>query len=369
MQRIPYFIAPLASTRSVIALTGNDAPKFLQGLVTNDILHAHHAAPSATPSVYAGFLSAPGRVLHDTFILPQDKADKPEYLIDYPKNVSTPPLLNSIKRYILRSKVKAKEASDEWRLWAIFPDPLAASRGALEKSEAGQWWKDTRNDNMGYRLLLPPSSVAAVQESGLVSATPSLHTLLRFVSNVPEAPNDLIPNQSLPLESNMDKMGAVDYRKGCYIGQELTARTHHTGVIRKRIMPVRLFKPEEASPETLLPLDWQTVINVEEIPSVFEADIKPLPQADESGPRRPRSAGRIYSLLRVTSSEQPNDIYIGLALLRLEMLERGLETNIEAKKPEETQEAGVNPAGGFKEVPLLDPSLVGSWRVAPFKQD
>lgn len=223
MQRIPYFIAPLASTRSVIALTGNDAPKFLQGLVTNDILNAHHASTSATPSIYAGFLSAPGRVLHDTFILPQKSADKPEYLIDYPKNVTNPPLLSSIKRYILRSKVKAREASDEWRMWAIFPDPLTASRGQLEKANignvekqleelsqkhAGKWWKDTRNENMGYRLLLPPAEVSAVQDSEFSHATPSLHTLLRFVSNVPEAPTDLVPNQSLPLESNMDIMGA-----------------------------------------------------------------------------------------------------------------------------------------------------------------
>lgn len=224
MQRIPYFITPLAATRSVLALTGKDAPKFLQGLVTNDILNTHHASSSATPSIYAGFLSAPGRVLHDTFILPQNTAEKPEYLIDYPKNVTDPPLLGSIKRYILRSKVKAREASDEWRLWAVFPDPLKASRLPLESTpdstevetvldeltqkHNGKWWKDTRNGKMGYRLLLPPSDVAAVQETDLKSATPSLHSLLRFIANVPEAPTDLIPNQSLPLESNMDIMGA-----------------------------------------------------------------------------------------------------------------------------------------------------------------
>lgn len=224
MQRIPYFVAPLASTRSIISLTGNDAPKFLQGLVTNDILNTHHASTSAAPSVYAGFLSAPGRVLHDTFILTQTAADKPSYLIDYPKNVTNPPLLNSIKRYILRSKVKAKEASDEWRIWAVFPDPLLASRSDSVKDSTspdiekelqelcqahdGKWWKDTRNEKMGYRLLLPPSSLSALQEISYKSAAPPVHTLLRFLSNVPEAPNDLIPNQSLPLESNMDIMGA-----------------------------------------------------------------------------------------------------------------------------------------------------------------
>jgi folate-binding Fe-S cluster repair protein YgfZ len=195
MQRIPYFVAPLASTRSVLSLTGSDAPKFLQGLVTNDILNTHHASKTAssacTPSVYAGFLSAPGRVLHDTFILPQKATDKPEYLIDYPKNVTTPPLLGSIKRYILRSKVKAREVADEWRLLAVFPDPLIASRSGIFDEESsltiekeleemctkhkGKWWKDTRNPHMGYRLLLPPDSVDAIQcmSSNAASHNPS----------------------------------------------------------------------------------------------------------------------------------------------------------------------------------------------------
>lgn len=134
-------------------------------------------------------------------------------------------------------------------------------------------------------------------------------------------------------------------------------------------MPVRLFKTDEPAPETILPLDWQTITNVEEVPSTFEADVRPLPQADEGGPRRPRSAGRIHSLIKVTSSEHPTDVYLGLALLRLEMLEKGLETNIAAKANDSAKEAGVNAAGGFEEAPLIPAGLEGNWRVAPFKQD
>lgn len=135
-------------------------------------------------------------------------------------------------------------------------------------------------------------------------------------------------------------------------------------------MPVRLFKAEDSTPpETLLPLNWNTVTDVEEIPAVFEADVKPLPEGDETGPRRPRSAGKIHSLIKVTSSEQPREVYVGLALLRLEMLERNLETNIVRKEVEPIEEAGVNPAGGFEEHSTSLDGLAGSWRVAPFKQD
>ena len=92
------------------------------------------------------------------------------------------------------------------------------------------------------------------------------YTLHRVLLGIPEGPFDLVPGASIPLESNMDYMGAskqmpvqmkpryshavfhsVDFKKGCYVGQELTARTHHTGVTRKRILPVRLFHKDDQS--------------------------------------------------------------------------------------------------------------------------
>lgn len=73
-------------------------------------------------------------------------------------------------------------------------------------------------------------------------STPSHHTLLRLSLAVPEGPTEW---PTLPLEGSLDFMNGVDYRKGCYVGQELTARTHHRGVVRKRGVAFRLFREGE----------------------------------------------------------------------------------------------------------------------------
>jgi folate-binding protein YgfZ len=70
------------------------------------------------------------------------------------------------------------------------------------------------------------------------------YAIRRYLAGVPEGIDDLFVGKSLPLESNMDHMQAIDFRKGCYLGQELTIRTFHTGVTRKRILPVQLFDGE-----------------------------------------------------------------------------------------------------------------------------
>ena len=168
-----FLIAPIAATRSVLALNGAEAPKFLQGLVSSDIQSSTPANP-----VYAGFFSAQGRVLYDTFILPSSSlsGDHPHFLVDHSRAVNStiPSLLAYIKRYILRSKVRVKNADDEYRLWAVFRHPLHVSNEAadtaveqeleqLASSGRGHWWRDKRSAQLGYRLLLPPSSSSSVE--------------------------------------------------------------------------------------------------------------------------------------------------------------------------------------------------------------
>lgn len=249
-----YLISPLSSTRSLLALTGPDSTKFLQGLVTNDILRktsspdaSSEASTSQYPAIYAGFLSAQGRLTHDTFILPLSASEDPKangFLIDYPKKVDSPTLLSYIKRYILRSKVKAKQTEDT--LWAVYRNPLAHNDKTesttqveeelqhIASTSQGRFWRDTRAQGLGYRIAIPSTGLGALEgectarfncsieavilmqrvavmssppATSFTSSSPSFHTLLRTISNVPETPTELPPGQALPLESNMDLMG------------------------------------------------------------------------------------------------------------------------------------------------------------------
>jgi mRNA-decapping enzyme subunit 2 len=106
-------------------------------------------------------------------------------------------------------------------------------------------------------------------------------------------------------ESDLDVMDAVDFRKGCYVGQELVIRTQHTGVVRKRILPAVLYEAGETAPESLpSSIDTSTFASIP-----YGADIKRVGETDGAG-RKNRSAGKWVA----------NVGDVGLALVRLEVM-------------------------------------------------
>jgi len=112
--------------------------------------------------------------------------------------------------------------------------------------------------------------------------------------------------QAFPMDSNLDVMGGLDFRKGCYVGQELTVRTYHTGVIRKRILPVVIHQPDEI-PSVVSPSQ-----HAPSFPSNLDIRASVLRAPDDNRPApRPRGTGKLLS-----SSQG-----VGLALLRLEYAE------------------------------------------------
>ena len=174
----------------------------------------------------------------------------------------------------------------------------------------------------------------------------------------------------------MDLMGGIDFRKGCYIGQELTARTYHTGVIRKRIMPVRVYPAvasetnEQCEPGSLLPETWTAITSVEQLPPV-DAEVRPSATTAAATPRRgARPLGKLGSVLRVTGSSgngATEELYLGLALLRLEGSDGQLQLG-PPQTPAETGEpqpdAGSDGASPVAESPFAN----GQWSVKAFKE-
>jgi folate-binding protein YgfZ len=78
-----------------------------------------------------------------------------------------------------------------------------------------------------------------------------VYDIRRTLHGVPEGAEEIIPESALPAESNLDVMSGIDFTKGCYIGQELTSRTYHTGIIRKRLLPLSLFPADGEVPEPM----------------------------------------------------------------------------------------------------------------------
>ncbi|KAG8694695.1 ccr4 associated factor [Ceratobasidium sp. 395] len=235
-----------------------------------------------------------------------------------------------LKRHVLRSKVRLRDVSEEWKIWAVWggeSDGTVPHRewrwgrsGAVEPIYAegehllgAEYPKDTlgtrdlRAPHMGDRLLVRSGDKPEISASCDLVQDDSHYVLHRITKAVPEGQEDIVPQHAFPMDSNMDLMGGLDFRKGCYVGQELTVRTYHIGVIRKRIMPVSLaregnqitFEPDPHTP--MLPL--HTSIQAERLAS---------PSTDTvNRPTRPRGTGTLLS----------NVNGLGLALLRLEHAE------------------------------------------------
>jgi len=193
------------SNRSVLKVSGDDTVSFLQGLVTNDV---ESLGSDQQSSLYCMFLNTQGRILFDALIY---KGREPtDFLLDIDKNVAAL-AKKHMSMYKIRKKVKL-ELMENLSVFATFKEDTPVN---------------------------PPSLTTQSPEIGSTfcsggAQTPGL-----------EGADEVGVAKSTPLEFNLDYLHGVSFHKGCYLGQELTARTHHTGVIRKRILPLRFDKQVE----------------------------------------------------------------------------------------------------------------------------
>lgn len=239
--------APLPSRR-LLSVSGPDAARFLQGIVTANV-----SRPDGLPradAFYAGFLNATGRVVHDTFIYPfraggRVPGSDDGFLVEADA-AQISRLAKYVKRYRLRAKVDVRDISDDQvSVWQAWDDA-----GALEPTGGDSQivFRDPRAPGMGYRVLRLDSKPP---ELPLDRSSEGAYTVRRYLRGVPEGQDEIIREQALPLESNMDLMNGIDFRKGCYVGQELTIRTKHRGVVRKRILPCMVYDEGEPEPRAL----------------------------------------------------------------------------------------------------------------------
>lgn len=157
--------------------------------------------------------------------------DKEAFLIECDISVANN-LAKHLKLYRVRRKIDIA-VTDEHDIWHF-----GGSAKEVKTSDNLTIAADPRVKSFGNRIVSSKNlnireAIGEVQEGSLED-----YTVDRYKLGICEGVIDLIPEKSLPLESNCDYMHGVSFHKGCYIGQELTARTHHTGVVRKRLMPL-----------------------------------------------------------------------------------------------------------------------------------
>ncbi|WP_282024593.1 YgfZ/GcvT domain-containing protein [Limimaricola cinnabarinus] len=186
----------MTQDRSIIAVTGADRDEFLQGLVTNDIARAKDGL------AYAALLTPQGKLIADFFL----KGEAERILIDVAADVA-PQLFQRLSMYKLRADVALAEAD------------VKVSRGTGPAPEGAL--PDPRHPDLGWRLYGEASG-----DDG------SDWTAIRVEHLIPEWGSELGPDTYI-LEAGFERMGGVDFRKGCYVGQEVTARMKHKSELRK----------------------------------------------------------------------------------------------------------------------------------------
>lgn len=237
------------SSRRLISVSGPDSPKFLQGVITQNILPPDSSSSSDSITAagsYGAFLNATGRVLHDVFIYRDPRGGTPgeSFLIEVDAAEATR-LERHIKRYKLRADFAVRLlAPGEVTVWHGWDDKGSGAAAAVVREVPHQilHMKDPRAPGLGYRILTEAGREPAVDLER--AADEDVYRVRRYLMGVPEGQSELLREGALPLEGNLDVMGGIDFRKGCYVGQELTIRTKHRGVVRKRVLPVMIYGAE-----------------------------------------------------------------------------------------------------------------------------
>jgi len=201
--------------QGVVALTGPDAGKLLQGILTNDL-----DVLDKGPSLAAGLLTPQGKILFDLVVYRASD----DLIVETPA-ARLADLIKRLTLYKLRADVRITDASADWAVVASWGGEVAWPAGSLGGA-------DPRLAEFGERHLIPANAIDALGQRGTIAD----YDARRVALGVPEGGRDYVLGDTFPHEANFDLRSGVSFTKGCYVGQEVVARMHHKTIVRKRIV-------------------------------------------------------------------------------------------------------------------------------------
>ena len=218
--------AALLPDRGVVKVTGSEARKLLNGLVTSDL-----GKVTPTRPAFAALLTPQGKIIADFIIVDGAGVAGDDFHLDCPRALA-PALVERLKFYKLRAKVAIEDISDAVAVLAFW------NVGAV--AVPATHYPDPRLPALGTRCISssPPAQAAAACGAELVDAT--AYEAHRIALGVPAGGLDFIYGDAFPHEADMDQLAGVDFDKGCFVGQEVVSRMEHRGSARTRVVPVAL---------------------------------------------------------------------------------------------------------------------------------
>ena len=223
--------------RGLISISGKDAREYLQNIITNDINKV-----SETSSIFSALLNPQGKYLFEFFVIKSNNG----YFLDCDKKINEE-LISNLAKYKLRSQVEIKDLSSEFVIGIINLDKFKEIQNN-EKNKAdtilykeSPIFVDSRKKELGARILSNLKKLnLAIKELNLKKSDIKTYLDHAYRHGIPVKGLENLKEQLFGLEANFEELNGIDFKKGCYVGQENTARMKLKNKLRRRLLPIKV---------------------------------------------------------------------------------------------------------------------------------
>ena len=229
----------ILENRGLISITGEDAKEFLQNIITNDLNKV-----SGSNSIFAALLSPQGKYLYEFFVVKNNEG----YLLDCDGG-SVQEFIDNLSKYKIRSKIEIKDLSSKYVVGIINFENFKMIQNELGKQETTLRYRespifvDPRDNDLGARIISPLEKLyLTIKKLNFKIIENKYYIEKAFLKGIPVEGLNNLKEQLFGLEINFEKLNAIDFKKGCYVGQENTARMKLKNKIRRQLMSIKTEK-------------------------------------------------------------------------------------------------------------------------------